>query len=144
MQYDIKYRIISTINQSISRSESNIFPVLEIKYRKSGTALRWISLGSAEIDLFAYIRLRNTYYKDLSVRRTPLDAIRKLSDYDRLTRFMEILNKEFAGSMDQFVKSLVKEEIAMKNAELEERQEVDSIVSSILAQKWKIASVSVN
>lgn len=144
MRYDVRYKIISTIHKPWLSKESNPFPVLAIKYRKSGKGGRWILLGSAKIDLFACVRFRNTWYRDLAASTTPLEALENKSDYERLTRFMEILEKEFGGSMDLFVRNLVEVEIAMQEADKAERRDVQTIISSVSTNGWKDTCASVN
>lgn len=143
MQYEIKYRVTAAVHRAPSCGASSMFPVLDVRYRKRGKGSGWVPIGSAEIDLFAYIRFRNTYYKELIVKSTPLDAIKSMSDYERLSLFIQIINHEFNGSIDEFVTSLVKEEIAMRNAETEEVCEINLITSTILTRKWKCANINI-
>lgn len=136
MQFDILYKVKITYHGGYLCGESNLFPMLDIRYREKGSR-KWIRLGSAEIDLYTYRRFKNTYYKDFEKRMTTIMTLESKFDYERLTLFTDILETEFDGDMNSFVNSIVREEIAMADAETEERRDVDRITISLVTNGWK-------
>lgn len=130
MQLDIQYKIKTKRHGAMLCKQSNLFPVLSIRYRKKGSR-RWVDLGRREIDVYAFHRFRNTYYKDFKADVTDLMTLESKSDYERLTLFMDILNTEFHGSINKFVKSITLEHAAMTKAEDEECKDVNRISHSM-------------
>lgn len=135
--YEIKYRIkgYSFVG---GRGCGGLapFPILNIRYRKTGAG-RWKSLGNAEIDLYTFRRFRSTYYKDFKRMITEIGALSQKSDYERLTLFMTILKNEFDGSVEKLVKSIVREEVVMKDADTSEQRETIALTSALLTDGWK-------
>lgn len=135
MQLDIRYRVGTKRHGGILCKQSNLFPVLSIRYREKGSK-RWVDLGRREIDVYAYHRFRNTYYKDFETDGTDLMTLESKSDYERLMLFMDVLNAEFKGDVYTFVMSIAREHAAMAKAEYEERMDVNSISCSLDTNGW--------
>lgn len=133
MQYSIRYKISSTRHGGFLWGKSNLFPVLDIRYRANDSK-NWIHLGNAEIDLYTYHRFKNTYYKDFRKSATTMMTLETRPDYERLALFKEILDKEFSGSICKFVESIVREEVAMEKADEEERWDINYTVRSLVTR----------
>lgn len=140
MWYSIQYKIRTTHHGGFLYKKSNLFPVLDIRYRKGGSG-RWTSLGSAEIDFYTYRRFKNAYYKNFEKRMTTMMTLETKSDYERLELFMEILGAEFGGSIAAFVKSIVRERIVMEKADDGEREDVSYITLSLVTREWETTEI---
>lgn len=142
MWYSIQYRIRTTHHGWFLCKKSNLFPVLDIRYRKGGSG-RWTSLGSVEIDFYTYRRFKNTYYKSFEKRMTTMMTLETKSDYERLELFMEILGAEFGRSIATLVESVVRERIVMEKADDSEREDVNRITLSLVTSKWETTEIQV-
>ncbi len=142
MWYSIQYRIRTTHHGGFLCKKSNLFPVLDIRYRKGGSG-RWTSLGSVEIDFYTYRRFKNTYYKSFEKRMTTMMTLETKSDYERLELFMEILGAEFGRSIATLVESVVRERIIMEKADDSEREDVNRITLSLVTSKWETTEIQV-
>ena len=137
MQLDIQYKVETKWHGSdgILCERSNLFPVLSIRYREKGSR-KWIHLGKREIDVYTYHRFKNTYYKDFRQDATDLMTLETKSDYDRLMLFRCILDNEFFGSLDVFVKNIVEEDVAMIKADEDERKIVNRVSCLLETNGW--------
>lgn len=139
---EIQYRVKTIRHGGLICGQSNLFPILSIRYREKGR-IKWNRIKDAEIDQFACNRFMSTYYKN---SKGLVRAIRNEDyryDYVRIMLFMEILTSEFGGSMDEFVKSIVREEFVMNKADLEERKDIDDIAKSIVTNGWKTTDMQI-
>jgi len=142
VRYLIEYRVKAAQHGGWIFSKSNLFPTLAIRYRESGTK-RWVSLGRAEIDLYTYLRFQNTYYKDFKRGTTAMATLESKSDYERLDLFATILTNEFHDSIKELVQSIVREDIVMDEAELEESEQADRIAMVLVTDGCMATSVQV-
>lgn len=140
MEYSIRYEIRTTCHGGLLCKKSNLFPVLNIRYRKSGSR-QWTSLGNAEIDFYTYHRFKNTYYKDFKKRMTTMMTLEAKSDYDRLELFMQILDAEFGGSIAELAKSVVHERIVMEKADESECEDVNRMTLSLVTSGWETTDI---
>lgn len=142
MRYEVRYKIKPYGFGGREYGRDRPFPILVIHYRPYGTK-KWARLWNAEIDLYTFRRFRHTPYYDGFDKDMEFVSLSRMSDYERLELFMRILRDEYGNSVEQFVKSIVTEDIVMKDADEAEQIKAKSMAISLVTDGWKVSSIDI-
>lgn len=129
MTIDIQYKCYLPGRPHFGEEPSYV-PLLLVRYRENGRQL-WNTFATRPVDYFSWQFFRKEYYENFETT-----TLYDWPDYSRLTSFRDVLEKEFDGSMKEYVKFIVKAEIVMLDADEREKQECVSIAKSFLTSGW--------
>ncbi len=141
-QYLVQYKVTAGRRGGFFCGMEKLFPKLSIRYCKDGPK-RWIYLGEQEIDEYTFDRFRHNYYEEFPSYFDSPAVLGSDFDYRRLTIFMEILEKEFGGSIAKLVEHIVRGELALGKADKEEREEANRITRSLVTNGWRTMNIKV-
>ena len=135
MSFEIQYKCYMGFHSNFGEPSTQ-FPMLKIRYRKSGCKL-WEKLDKMEVDTFAFSFYHREYYTEFR------EYLGDESDYTRLTTFQKVLSDRFDGSLERYVKIIVEAEVVMKLANIDEQNDSESIAQSLLTNGWNSTTIEI-